>query len=117
MPGRMTICNMTIEGGGGAGMIAPDERPSSRSGAPRRARRLRCGRSALAPAAERPGAASTPRSRSTPAVISPTVTWGTNPGMVCEVTDPVPDPAAMDSPGDRDRRTALASWTSTPARR
>jgi 3-isopropylmalate/(R)-2-methylmalate dehydratase large subunit len=30
------------------------------------------------------------------------VTWGTNPGMVVEVTDAVPDPAAMDSPADRE---------------
>ena len=30
------------------------------------------------------------------------VTWGTNPGMVVEVTDSVPDPAAMDSPADRE---------------
>jgi 3-isopropylmalate/(R)-2-methylmalate dehydratase large subunit len=34
--------------------------------------------------------------------ISPMVTWGTNPGMVVEVTDRVPDPAAMDSPADRE---------------
>ena len=40
--------------------------------------------------------------RSTPAAISPMVTWGTNPGMVVEVTDTVPDPAAMDSPADRE---------------
>ena len=30
------------------------------------------------------------------------VTWGTNPGMVVEVTDAVPDPAAMDAPADRE---------------
>ena len=30
------------------------------------------------------------------------VTWGTNPGMVVEVTDAVPDPAAMESPADRE---------------
>ena len=30
------------------------------------------------------------------------VTWGTNPGMVVEVTDSVPDPAALDSPADRE---------------
>src|SRR4029077_437141 len=34
--------------------------------------------------------------------IAPMVTWGTNPGMVIEVTDSVPDPAAMDSPADRE---------------
>ena len=34
--------------------------------------------------------------------LSPMVTWGTTPGMVVEVTDSVPDPAAMDSPADRE---------------
>ena len=82
MPGRMTICNMTIEGGGRAGMIAPDEttfewvrgRPRRPDGLRRRGRALaRSCRPTRAPA-------STPRSRSTPAAISPMVTWGTNPG-------------------------------------
>ena len=54
MPGRMTICNMTIEGGGRAGMIAPDEQTfewvRGRDGRPRRLRRRR---RALAPAADR----------------------------------------------------------------
>ena len=36
------------------------------------------------------------------AELSPMVTWGTTPGMVVEVTDEVPDPAAMDSPADRE---------------
>ena len=70
---------------------------------PRRPRGLRGRRRALARSCRpRTGAASTPRSRSTPATISPMVTWGTNPGMVVEVTDTVPDPAAMDSPADRE---------------
>src|ERR1700744_3696860 len=34
--------------------------------------------------------------------ISPMVTWGTNPGMVVQVTDSVPDPAAMESEADRE---------------
>ena len=34
--------------------------------------------------------------------LSPMVTWGTNPGMVVEVTSEVPDPAAIDSPVDRE---------------
>jgi len=34
--------------------------------------------------------------------LAPMVTWGTNPGMVVEVTDSVPDPAALDSPVDRE---------------
>ncbi len=65
MPGRMTICNMTIEGGGRAGMIAPDETTfewvRGRAG---RARGLRRGGGGLALASDRAGGRlSTPRSR------------------------------------------------------
>ncbi len=103
MPGRMTICNMTIEGGGRAGMIAPDERtfewvrgraaaPADFEAAVERWRRLPSDAGASFDAEVEIDAGE----------ISPMVTWGTNPGMVCEVTDAVPDPAAMDSPGDRE---------------
>jgi 3-isopropylmalate/(R)-2-methylmalate dehydratase large subunit len=103
MPGRMTICNMTIEGGGRAGMIAPDEKTiewvRGRPGAPQD----------FDAAAERwrqlpsdPGAAFDTEVDIDAGAISPMVTWGTTPGMVCEVTDSVPDPAAMDSPADRE---------------
>ncbi len=103
MPGRMTICNMTIEGGGRAGMIAPDESTvewvRGRPGAPED----------FEAAAERwlslptdPGASFDTEIEVDAAGISPMVTWGTNPGMVVEVTDSVPDPTAMESPADRE---------------
>ncbi|HEX5712890.1 MAG TPA: 3-isopropylmalate dehydratase large subunit [Solirubrobacterales bacterium] len=103
MPGRMTICNMTIEGGGRAGMIAPDEQtfewvrgreaaPADFQAAVARWREL--------PTEE--GASFDTEVEIDAADISPMVTWGTTPGMVCEVTDTVPDPAAMESPADRE---------------
>jgi 3-isopropylmalate/(R)-2-methylmalate dehydratase large subunit len=103
MPGRMTVCNMTIEGGGRAGMIAPDETTfewvRGRVGAPQD----------FDAAVERwralptePGAAFDTEVEIDAASISPMVTWGTNPGMVVEVTDAVPDPGAMDSPAGRE---------------
>jgi 3-isopropylmalate/(R)-2-methylmalate dehydratase large subunit len=103
MEGRMTICNMTIEGGGRAGMIAPDETTfewvKGRPGAPEdfdaaieRWRSL--------PTDE--GASFDTEVQIDAAEIAPMVTWGTNPGMVVEVTDSVPDPAALDSPVDRE---------------
>jgi 3-isopropylmalate/(R)-2-methylmalate dehydratase large subunit len=103
MPGRMTICNMTIEGGGRAGMIAPDETAfewvRGRPGAPQdfdaaleRWRAL--------PTEE--GASFDTETEIDAGAISPMVTWGTTPGMVVEVTDAVPDPAAIDSPADRE---------------
>ena len=82
MPGRMTICNMTIEGGGRAGMIAPDETTFEWVARPRGAPRPTSTPRSPAGASCRPttARASTPRSRSTPPAISPMVTWGTNPG-------------------------------------
>jgi 3-isopropylmalate/(R)-2-methylmalate dehydratase large subunit len=103
MEGRMTICNMSIEGGGRAGMIAPDDTTfewvEGRPGAPEdfdaaleRWRSL--------PTEE--GASLDTEVEIDAAEIAPMVTWGTNPGMVVEVTDATPDPAALDSPADRE---------------
>jgi 3-isopropylmalate/(R)-2-methylmalate dehydratase large subunit len=107
MEGRMTVCNMTIEGGGRAGMIAPDEvtfewfeqggRPGAGSGA------------ALERAIEgwrdlrsEDGARFDSEVAVDVAAISPQVTWGTNPGMVVGVADRVPSPDAFETPADRD---------------
>jgi 3-isopropylmalate/(R)-2-methylmalate dehydratase large subunit len=107
MEGRMTVCNMTIEGGGRAGMIAPDDvtfewfeqgaRPGSPTGAE------------LAAAIENWRALRSDEGASfdreivvDAAAISPQVTWGTNPGMVVGVAGSVPRPAQFDSPADRD---------------
>ena len=103
MPGRMTICNMTIEGGGRAGMIAPDETtfewvrgreaaPADFDAAVERWRGL--------PTEE--GASFDTEVEVDASDLSPMVTWGTTPGMVVEVADSVPDPAGMDSPADRE---------------
>jgi 3-isopropylmalate/(R)-2-methylmalate dehydratase large subunit len=100
---RLTICNMTIEGGGRAGMIAPDETTfeyvRGRPGAPDDLE------AAVARWRELPtddGASFDREERIDAGDLSPMVTWGTTPGMVVEVTDAVPDPAAMESPADRE---------------
>ncbi len=103
MEGRMTICNMTIEGGGRAGMIAPDETtfewvegraaaPDDFDAAVERWREL--------PTDD--GASFDTEVEIDAGSISPMVTWGTTPGQVVEVTDPVPDPSRLDSPADRE---------------
>jgi len=103
MESRMTICNMTIEGGGRAGMIAPDETtfdyirgrpaaPDDLEAAVERWRRL--------PTDE--GASFDREFEIDASALSPMVTWGTTPGMVVEVTDAVPDPAAIEGPADRE---------------
>jgi len=103
MPGRMTICNMTIEGGGRAGMIAPDETTiewvRGRPAAPADFEAAVEGWRKL-PTEE--GAGFDTEVEIDASSISPMVTWGTTPGMVVEVTDSVPDPAQMDSPADRE---------------
>src|ERR1700710_1980239 len=103
MPGRMTICNMTIEGGGRAGMIAPDQTTfdyvEGRPGAPEDFE------AAVARWKELPtedGAVFDQEIDVDATAISPMVTWGTNPGMVVQVTDSVPDPAAMEAAADRE---------------
>jgi 3-isopropylmalate/(R)-2-methylmalate dehydratase large subunit len=107
MEGRMTVCNMTIEGGGRAGMIAPDETTfawfteSARPGAPQGA--------ALQEAFERwrelasdEGAAFDSELTVDAAALSPLVTWGTTPAMVAEVTGRVPGPEEFSSQAERE---------------
>ena len=103
MEQRLTVCNMTIEGGGKAGMIAPDEVTyeymRGKPGVPED----------FEPAVERwktlptdEGAESDREVEIDAGQISPMVTWGTTPGMVTQVTDRVPDPEVMESPADRE---------------
>ena len=107
MEGRMTVCNMTIEGGGRAGMIAPDETTfewfsrQQRPGAP--------SDSELGEAIERwrelasdEGASFDTEVAVDASALSPQVTWGTNPGMVSEVTGCVPSPGDYESPAARE---------------
>jgi 3-isopropylmalate/(R)-2-methylmalate dehydratase large subunit len=91
MEGRMTVCNMTIEGGGRAGMIAPDDTTfewvEGREAAPDPLpvdewRELRT----------EEGASFDREIVVDAAAISPQVTWGTTPGMVVGVADAVPEP-------------------------
>jgi 3-isopropylmalate/(R)-2-methylmalate dehydratase large subunit len=95
MEERMTICNMTIEGGGRAGMIAPDETTfewvRGRPGAPEDFdeavaywRTLKTDE----------GAAFDHEITVDASAISPLVTWGTTPGQVVGVAGEVPAPAS-----------------------
>ena len=123
MEGRMTICNMSIEGGARAGMIAPDDTTfaylEGRPGAPKGAaweRALDEWRGAPRPT---PDAAFDREVEVDVAALVPQVTWGTNPGMVAPIDGRVPDPAAVRRPGrPRGRRArAAATWISSPGRR
>ena len=104
MEGRMTVCNMTIEAGARAGLIAPDEttfdyvegRPMAPSGdhweqAVAYWRTL----------PSDPGAGYDKEVTIDAAEIAPQVTWGTSPEDVLPITASVPDPADLADPGRR----------------
>ena len=112
MEGRMTLCNMSIEAGARAGMIAPDDTTyaylEGRPYAPKGAdwERARAAWRAL-PTDE--GATFDKTTVLRADDVAPQVTWGTNPGQVVPVTGRVPDPAQYAEPGARESvRRALA---------
>ena len=105
MEGRMTVCNMSIEGGARAGMVAPDDttfeyirgRPFAPKG------------EALEQAIAQWRSLPTDADATYDKVVEinasslqPFVTWGTNPGMVAPVTARVPDPASFSDAGARE---------------
>jgi len=109
MENRMTVCNMSIEGGARAGMIAPDEttyeylhgRPQVPQGAEfdkavARWKQLPTD----------PGAKYDKSLVFDGAAIEPQVSWGTNPGQVTAVTGRVPQPGEI---GDTHQQKAAAS--------
>ena len=104
MEGRMTVCNMTIEGGARAGIVAPDEttfeylkgRPKSPKGA--------AWESAVAywkTLKTDDGASFDEEIVLNAAEIVPQVTWGTSPEDVLPITDVVPNPADESDPNRR----------------
>ena len=104
MEQRMTVCNMSIEWGARAGMIAPDETTfayvEGRPHAPQGAGWEQAVDDWRALASD-PGAPYDTHVVVDVDDLAPQVTWGTNPGMVVPVTGSVPDPATYDSADDR----------------
>lgn len=102
MEARMTVCNMSIEAGARAGMIAPDDQTIEYlSGRPRSPRGADWD-AAVDRWRALPGDAEAVFDRSVDVdgtALQPMVTFGTNPGMVIPVNDPVPD--ANGNPGFR----------------
>ncbi|MFP4154967.1 MAG: 3-isopropylmalate dehydratase large subunit [Halothiobacillaceae bacterium] len=96
--GRMTVCNMAIEAGARAGMVAVDEKTieyfRGRPFAPRGAL-FEQAASAWRELRSDPGAAFDKIVTLDAAEIVPQVTWGTSPEMVAPVSDRVPDPAMI----------------------
>ena len=111
MEGRMTLCNMSIEAGARAGMIAPDEttfrylkgRRFSPTGAD-----WELAVAEWRSLATDPGATFDRELVLHAEDLAPFVTWGTSPGMVVPVTDRVPDPASSHSARGTPRLGACA---------
>ena len=105
MEGRMTLCNMAIEAGARAGMVAPDEitfayikgRPYAPKG-----EQFDQAVAAWKQLASDPDAKFDTVYEVNIDGLSPQVTWGTNPGMVTAVTGSVPDPAEEKDPVKRE---------------
>jgi 3-isopropylmalate/(R)-2-methylmalate dehydratase large subunit len=102
MEERMTVCNMSIEAGARAGMIAPDEKtfvylrgrryvPRDFDSAVERWKQL----------PSDPGAAFDRSIEISASKLTPQVTWGTNPGQVVAIDSRIPSPSYFSDPNDR----------------
>ena len=114
MDGRMTVCNMSIEGGARAGMIAPDDTTFAYLEGRPFVPRGKAFKEAVEAWKQFPtddGAKFDATIELQAANIAPQVTWGTNPGMVTGVTDRVPDPGSFSDLNDQKAiERALCTW-------
>jgi 3-isopropylmalate/(R)-2-methylmalate dehydratase large subunit len=104
MEGRMTLCNMSIEGGARAGMVAPDDTTfqylSGRERAPKGAAWDRA-LDAWRKLPSDPDAAFDSEIEFDAAALAPMITFGTNPAMGVPITGRIPDPASEKDPVKR----------------
>jgi len=104
MEERMTVCNMTIEGGARAGMVAPDETTfaylEGRPFVPR-GKDFQVAVDYWKTLVSDADARFDRIVELDAAEIAPQVTWGTNPGMVTDVTGRIPDPTSFRDPVER----------------
>ncbi|MGI9022235.1 MAG: 3-isopropylmalate dehydratase large subunit [Acidimicrobiales bacterium] len=112
MEGRMTVCNMSIEAGARAGMIAPDDTTYAWLEGRARSPKGKDWEAALdhwRSLATDPGATFDREVTIDAATVVPHVTWGTNPGQVVGIDGAVPDPDALADPDQAEAaRRALA---------
>ncbi len=112
MEQRMTVCNMSIEGGARAGLIAPDDTTYEFLAGRRLAPKGAAWDEAVARWRQLPsdeGAAYDKEIFIDAAALEPMITFGTNPGQGVAVTEAVPDPASVTDPAERETlKKALA---------
>jgi len=104
MEGRMTVCNMSIEAGARAGLIAPDETTFAYLKGRRHSPKGAAWDAAVVEWKKMvtdEGAKFDRELLIDAATLAPYVSWGTSPGMVAQITDVVPDPAAAATEQER----------------
>jgi 3-isopropylmalate/(R)-2-methylmalate dehydratase large subunit len=120
MEARMTICNMSIEGGARAGMVAPDDTTFEYLAGRPRAPQGADWEKAVAAWRRLPTDEGATYDRSVSVDVSklePMVTYGTNPGMGVPVTQPIPEPSSIaDAHQSAALRKALAYMQLEPGR-
>jgi 3-isopropylmalate/(R)-2-methylmalate dehydratase large subunit len=118
MEGRMTVCNMSIEWGAKAGVIAPDDTTFRYLEGRAHAPRGRAWEQALdywSGLPTDPGARFDREVTIDAAAVSPFVTWGTNPGQGVPLSAVVPDPSEFSDPAERNAaERALEYMALTP---
>ncbi|HSL24711.1 MAG TPA: 3-isopropylmalate dehydratase large subunit [Acidimicrobiia bacterium] len=118
MEGRMTVCNMSIEGGARAGMIAPDditfEYVAGRPFAPQ-GRLWEAALEEWRMLPTDPGATFDTELDIAAGELEPYVSWGTNPGQTVPVTGRVPSPDQADDPTERDSIDRALKYMNLPA--
>jgi 3-isopropylmalate/(R)-2-methylmalate dehydratase large subunit len=118
MEERMTVCNMSIEGGARAGLVAPDDTTyqylAGRPYAPKGAdweRAVALWRKLPTD----PGATYDKRIDIDANSLEPMITFGTNPGMGIGITSAVPDPAAVNDPVERETLDKALRYMDLPS--
>ena len=104
MEGRMTVCNMSIEAGAKAGLIAPDETTFTYLKGRQHAPSGSVWDDAVAEwrtLATDDGAVYDATLTIDATQLRPQVSWGTNPGQVLSIDDVIPDPLSFENPGER----------------
>ncbi|HLY62405.1 MAG TPA: 3-isopropylmalate dehydratase large subunit [Terriglobia bacterium] len=113
MEGRMTVCNMSVEAGARAGMVAPDDTTCAyMEGRPfvPRGKEFQAAAERWKSFASDVNAAYDRVVELDVSKIAPQVTWGTNPGMVTDVTGRVPDPREFHDAVDREAATRALEY-------
>jgi len=118
MEERMTICNMSIEGGARAGLVAPDDATYQYLAGRPHVPKGEAWEEAVARWRQLPSDEGATYDKSIyidAAALEPMITFGTNPGMGIPITSAVPDPAAIADPTERETLAKALRYMDLPS--